>query len=148
MDTKCSSPNLGNATNPIAVYTNPAYMVTIVTAAPGDQEVNRRELSAPAEGAGQHSVTSINNYGYGFCELVGATLGGCRAALFRRLWRQSSCALPLPSLPPTVTITNATTLHWRFETAVPIVNSTAPGYTDDLWLVVENHGPRSNLPPA
>ena len=68
VDTKCSSPNLGNATNPIAVYTNPAYMVTIVTAAPGDQEVNRRELSEPAEGAGQHSVTSINNYGYGFCE--------------------------------------------------------------------------------
>jgi len=114
VDTTCSSPNLGNATNPVAIYTNPKYMVTIVTAAPGDQEVNRRRAEeAPAVGAGQHSVTSSNNYGYGF-----------------------------------LTICNATTLHWRFETAVPHVNTSAAAYTDDLWLVVDSHGPRANLPPA
>ena len=115
VDTNCSSPNLGNVTNPIAVYTNPRYMVTIITAAPGDQEVNRRRAeAAPAAaelGAGQYGVTSTNNYGYGY-----------------------------------LTITNASTLHWRFETAVPHVNSTAAGYTDDLWLVVDSHGPRT-LPP-
>lgn len=64
VDTTASSPNLGNASNPIAVYTNPKFMTTIVTAAPGDQEVNRRRAEeAPAVGAGQHSITSSNNYG-------------------------------------------------------------------------------------
>ena len=63
VDTEASSPNLGNATNPRAIYTNPKYMTTIITAAPGDQEVNRRVLHSaePAVGAGQHSVTSTNN---------------------------------------------------------------------------------------
>jgi hypothetical protein len=45
-------------------------------------------------------------------------------------------------------IINATHLHWRFETAVAHVNSTSPFYTDDLTLVVETHGPRTNLPPV
>lgn len=83
----------------------------------GDQEVNanaphRRVAVVPAVGAGQHSVTSTNNYGFAF-----------------------------------LTIVNSTHLHWRFETAVAHVNSSAPLYTDDLWLIVESHGPRNHLPP-
>ena len=89
-------------------------MTTIITAAPGDQEVNRRRALAHAPvAAPQLSVTSTNNYGYGY-----------------------------------LTIENATTLRWRFETAVPHVNSSAPGYTDDMTLVVHEHGPRTNLPPT
>lgn len=113
VDTNCSSPNLGNVTNPRAVYTNPRYMTTIITAAPGDQEVNRRALHAAPIRAGQHSITSTNNYGYGFLQIV-----------------------------------NATHAHWLFETAVPHVNSSAPTYTDELWVVQESHGPRTNLPPV
>ena len=45
-------------------------------------------------------------------------------------------------------VINATHLHWRFETSVAHVNSTSPFYTDDLTLVVESHGPRTNLPPV
>lgn len=143
VDYNASSPNLGNASNPVVTYTNPAYMTTIVCAAPvsggrgarcvalararvlfvycspvqGDQEVNapasgHRHGSPVAPGAGQHSATSTNNYGFAF-----------------------------------LNVANSTHLHWRFETAVPHVNSSAPGYTDDLWLVVDSHGPRKNLPP-
>lgn len=46
-----------------------------------------------------------------------------------------------------LTIVNATHLHWTWATSVPHVNSTAPNYSDDLWLIQHNHGPRSNLPP-
>ena len=114
VDHNCSSANLGNATNPVATYTDCAYMTTIITAAPGDQEVNRRRALAHAPvDAPSIGVTSTNNYGYGF-----------------------------------MTIESATTLRWRFETAVPHVNSTAPHYTDDLTLIVNHHGPRTNLPPA
>ena len=114
VDLACMNNNLGNATNPAALYTNPHFMTTIITAAPGDQEVNRRQLHAAAPlRAGQHGVTSTNNYGYGL-----------------------------------MTVINATHLHWRFETAVPHVNSTNAKYTDDLTLVVESHGPRNNLPPV
>lgn len=120
VDYNASSPNFGNDTNPVVTYTNPAYMTTIVSAAPGDQEVNLATAGGkghvrgfPSVGAGQHSATSSNNYGFSY-----------------------------------LTIANATHLHWRFETAVPHVNSSAPGYTDDLWLVVDSHGPRNNLPPV
>ncbi len=64
VDAAAASPNLGNATNPVAVYTNPRFMTMIITAAPGDQEVNRRRLHGDAVGAPQHSVVSTNNYGY------------------------------------------------------------------------------------
>ncbi len=113
VDTSASSPNLGNATNPRAIYTNPKYTTMIITAAPGDQEVNRRALAPQQLRAGQHGVTSTNNYGYGY-----------------------------------LTVINSTHLTWRFETAVPHVNSSAPFYTDDLTLIVESHGPRNNLPPV
>jgi hypothetical protein len=115
VDKNCSSANQGNVTNPVGTYTNPLYMTTIITAAPGDQEVNAKK-GAPAVAAPLNAsvitVTSTNNYGYGF-----------------------------------LTICNETTLHWRFETAVPHVNSSAPHYTDDFWLIVDNHGPRNSLPP-
>jgi hypothetical protein len=110
VDRDCASANLGNSTNPSAIYTDCKYMTTIVAAAPGDQEVNAKHhetLTAP-----QESVTSTNNYGYAL-----------------------------------LTIANSTHLHWTFRTAVPHVNSSAPGYTDELWYIVNNHGPRTNLPP-
>jgi len=66
VDTASSSKNLGNNTNPVAVYTNPLYMVSVISAAPGDQEVNRR-LHAPVA-APQHSVTSSNNYGFSYMQ--------------------------------------------------------------------------------
>ena len=119
VDTTCASANLGNATNPRAVYTDCAFITTVVCAAPGDQEVNAERHEHPAPQlvgplvAPQAGVTSTNNYGYSKMQVV-----------------------------------NATHLHWRFDTAVPHVNSSAPHYTDELWLVVHNHGPRSNLPPA
>jgi acid phosphatase type 7 len=39
-------------------------------------------------------------------------------------------------------IVNATHAHWTFATAVPHVNSTNPTFSDDLWVIQENHGPR------
>jgi hypothetical protein len=39
MDNSSCSPNLGNETNPKAIYTNPLFMTTLVQGAPGDQEV-------------------------------------------------------------------------------------------------------------
>jgi hypothetical protein len=39
-------------------------------------------------------------------------------------------------------IVNATHAHWTFATAVPHVNSTDPTFSDDLWVIQENHGPR------
>ena len=111
VDKDCASANLGNATNPSAIYTDCKYMTTIVCAAPGDQEVNAKHhetLTAPQDG-----VTSTSNYGFSYLQIV-----------------------------------NATHLHWTFTTAVPHVNSTAPGYTDELWYVVNQHGPRTNLPPV
>ena len=106
--------NLGNATNPAALYTNPKFMTVIITAAPGDQEVNRRQLHAqPPLRAYQHGITSTNNYGVSY-----------------------------------LTVINATHLRTRFETAVPHVNTTNAKYTDELTLVVEHHGPRTNLPPV
>lgn len=65
-DTACMNNNLGNVTNPAGVYSNPLYMTSIVTAAPGDIEPNRRrELAAathkPAVWAGVSTVTSTNN---------------------------------------------------------------------------------------
>ena len=45
-------------------------------------------------------------------------------------------------------VVNATHLHWTFKTAVPHINATYPAFTDDLWLVVDSHGPRTNLPPV
>ena len=119
VDATCASKNLGNATNPSAVYTDCKYMTLVVCAAPGDQEVNsvRPEQHVAPQLVGplvapQAGVTSTNNYGYSKLQAV-----------------------------------NATHLYWRFDTAVPHVNSSAPHYTDELWLVVSSHGPRSNLPP-
>jgi hypothetical protein len=90
VDMPSVSPNIGNETNPVQVYTNPMYMSTIVTAAPGDQEVNRRQLHSHERAtAPETSLTSSRNYGYSI-----------------------------------LTICNETTLHARFETAVPVVNST------------------------
>ena len=114
-------------------------MTTIVTAAPGDQEVNRRRAEeAPAVGAGQHSVTSSNNYGVSGTPFTRSRVRPCTNT------RRAPHDLQYGFL----TICNATTLHWRFETAVPHVNTSAAAYTDDLWLVVDSHGPRANLPPA
>lgn len=62
VDTACANNNLGNATHPAAIYTDCTLMPTIITAAPGDQEVNRRRVEhKPAVGAGQATVTSTNN---------------------------------------------------------------------------------------
>ena len=113
VDLACMDNTLGNATNPAALYTNPKFMTTIITAAPGDQEVNRRQLHSAPLRAGQHGITSTYNYGVSY-----------------------------------LTVINATHLHTRFETAVPHVNTTNAKYTDDLTLVVERHGPRTNLPPV
>jgi hypothetical protein len=114
VDTACANNNLGNSTHPAAIYTDCTLMPTIITAAPGDQEVNRRRVEHKlASGAGQATVTSTDNYGFSLMQIV-----------------------------------NATHLHWTFSTAVPHVNSTNPDYSDDLWLVVNNHGPRTNLPPV
>ena len=119
VDTTCASANLGNATNPRAIYTDCKFMTTIVCAAPGDQEVNAERHEHPAPQlvgpllAPQAGVTSTNNYGFSKMQAV-----------------------------------NATHLYCRFDTAVPHVNSSAPHYTDELWLIVHNHGPRSNLPPV
>lgn len=113
VDMACVGNNTGNSTNIEVTYTNPKFMTLIVSGAPGDQEVNRRRLHAPAAGAPNHQLSGTNNYGFSM-----------------------------------LTIVNATTLHHRFETAVPHVNSTNPTYTDDLWLVVDSHGPRKNLPPV
>lgn len=70
VDTQCNSGNLGNSTNPAAVYTDPAYMVTIISAAPGDQEVNgRAPASVDANDRSRHQLgvdgleTTSNNYG-------------------------------------------------------------------------------------
>jgi hypothetical protein len=117
---RASTTEYGTASNPQAVISNPLFMPFIITAAPGDQEVNRRralskeereaEEAHPARAVGANprtQATGTSNYGYGF-----------------------------------LTIVNASTLHWRFETAVPHVNSTAANYTDDVWLVVDKHGPR------
>lgn len=122
VDTACASAG-GNASNPTGVYVDPAFMTTIISAAPGDQEVNLDGSARPpapvdAADASRHGlsidglVTSSLNYGFGV-----------------------------------LTVVNASHLHWAWRTSVPHVNSTAPGYTDDLWLVQHNHGPRGNLPP-
>ena len=114
VDMAAVGPNIGNATNPAVVYTNPLFMTLLVSAAPGDQEPNRRRQLAPAAvGAPQHGLVSTNNYGFSILNII-----------------------------------NSTTLHHRFETAVPHVNTTNAAFTDDLWLVVEKHGPRTNLPPV
>lgn len=74
VDTNCSSPNLGNATNTVAVYTDCAYMTTIVCAAPGDQEVNRRlHAHTTAVGAPQIGVTGTNNYGFALLNVINET---------------------------------------------------------------------------
>lgn len=66
--------NTGNSTNPVQTYLNPKYMVTVVCAAPGDQEVNSpRPPFTAAAGAPQHSLTSSNNYGYSLLRIVNET---------------------------------------------------------------------------
>ena len=119
---RASTTEIGNSSNPVAVISNPLFMPYIVTAAPGDQEVNRRSALSAEEAAARpaahparravddnprYEATGSLNYGFGY-----------------------------------LTVVNATTLHWRFETAVPHVNSTDVDYTDDVWLVVDKHGPR------
>jgi hypothetical protein len=102
-----------------SVYTDPAFMVPVVSGAPGDQEVNAVNPMSESARAHLHDArlrqprydpgwqTNTNNYGYG-----------------------------------KLTIYNATHAHWVWTTAVPHVNSTAPDYSDDLWVIVKNHGPR------
>lgn len=107
--------NCSNADH--SVYSNPKYVVPIVSGAPGDQEVNARkkheadavrERAAAALRTGPIGwQTSTNNYGYGHLQIV-----------------------------------NATHAHWTFNTTVPHVNSTNPNYSDDLWIVAEKHGAR------
>lgn len=77
VDLESVGPNTGNATNPVQTYTNPKFMVTLVCAAPGDQEVNGRGPARPpftaAVGAPQHQLTSTNNYGYSLLRIVNET---------------------------------------------------------------------------
>lgn len=94
-------------------------MTTVVCAAPGDQEVNGERHEHPAP------------------VLVG-TLAAPQAGV------TSTNNYGFSKMQAV----NATHLYWRFDTAVPHVNSSAPKYTDELWVVVTNHGPRTNLPPV
>jgi hypothetical protein len=40
-------------------------------------------------------------------------------------------------------IANATHAHWTWNTTVPLNGSSAPKFSDDLWVIVDNHGPRT-----
>jgi hypothetical protein len=95
----------------VDTYTDCKYMTTIITAAPGDQEVNEQHKTYKSSAV--PAIATSSNYGFSKFQAI-----------------------------------NATHLHWTFTTAVPHVNASYPDFSDELWLVVHNHGPRSNLPPA
>ena len=40
-------------------------------------------------------------------------------------------------------IANATHAHWTWNTTVPLNGSSAPKFSDDLWVIVDKHGPRT-----
>lgn len=147
VDNTCAT-NVGNATNPSAVYTDPKYMTMVITAAPGDQEVNaanpadraRVKALAAKAGVSEAAMWSTLKKSSGASTLHGA----------RNKWDAPDAGVQASSSNygfSKLQILNATHLHWTFSTSVPHVNSTNPTFTDELWLVVNEHGPRSNLPP-
>ena len=104
IDKNCSKA-YGNTTNPAATYTDPAYMVTIVSAAPGDQEVNGRAPAAvDVNDRSKHELgqdgleTSTNNYG-GCCAVAGGATHLISLTLYRFFFNP-----PLPYVYPLLAI--------------------------------------------
>eukprot|EP01116_Phalansterium_solitarium_P006924 TRINITY_DN19358_c0_g1_i1.p1 TRINITY_DN19358_c0_g1~~TRINITY_DN19358_c0_g1_i1.p1 ORF type:complete len:480 (-),score=165.38 TRINITY_DN19358_c0_g1_i1:262-1611(-) len=99
----------GCANKDFSVYTDPQYMATIVSGAPGNREVLPSTCGTPNPlDAAFPLATCSPNYGYGYLQVF-----------------------------------NETHVHWWWQTTVPISQSPDPSYADDLWLVVNQHGPRN-----
>lgn len=101
----------GSVSADMHTYTDPQYLITLVTGSPGNQEVQPPSCGGPTPNDPTFPTAACSrNYGYGYLQVL-----------------------------------NSSTAVWEWVTSVPIAGSPDPEYTDKLWVVQNNHGPRTAL---